>query len=274
MAVKRCPRCGDLYLAAVDVCADCGDTLVEVADEAETQSSSEPQRVDGASGHDEWALDAWTMEARRLVDGMLSNAEVPRSWQGAVLLTPVDFRDRVDEMVQAVAARDVEAVGDEPVGYEVSDWTEDALDRLVALLARERVPYRWDDDGDLEVAGEHEPTVDAIFAELTGDGAESDTDDIDDIDDGVDAHETMSDLFLAADRLARNPLDASAGRSAVDASNRVADMALPFGFAPKVWEAIVEQGQALASLIEASSLDDDAVEQQAVALRDLLRDYI
>src|SRR5690606_1576532 len=105
----------------------------------------------------------------RLLDGMLLNAKIPRSWQGSTLITARATRDQVEDLVAQVGVSEAGVGDEETVGYEVSDWTDDALDRLVALLQRDRIPYRWDPDGDLEVAVAHEAAVDAIFDELSGD---------------------------------------------------------------------------------------------------------
>jgi hypothetical protein len=290
MAVKRCPDCGDLFLAAVDACADCGTRLVEVDESAPAATGS----TTGTGGevtssitgeHATWELDAWTMEGRRLLDGMLGSAEIPRVWQGATLVVPSSVGDRVGEMVEVVArgdarvgvddrtlaATDAEADDGETVGYEVADWSSDALDRLEDLLAARAVPYGWDEDGDLVVAATHEPTVDAVFDQLTGDG----TDDGDPDDEGgPEALEALSSMFFAADTLARNPGDGNAAHTLADARARVASQRLPFGFPPKVWESILGQGAALTELVESGTLDDDTVEEVAASLRDLLRDYV
>lgn len=292
MAVKRCPNCGDLYLAAVEVCADCGVDLVEVDDAGSAGTSAEAAPPEStttstATGdHAVWELDAWTMEGRRLLDGMLSSAEIPRAWQGASLVAPRTVRDQVDDMVAVVArgdarvglddetlaAADAGATIGEMVGYEVSDWPADALDRLEELLARNQVPYGWDEDGDLVVAIDQEVTVDSIFARLS-DGVDGDDDEADD-DEGPEALETLSEMFLAADTLARNPLDGNAARSLVAAKARADEHRLPFGFSPTVWEAILAQAQMLTEQIDSGGLDDDAVEDAASELRSTLRDYV
>lgn len=275
MAVKRCPSCGDLYLAAVDVCADCGETLVEVEAEPTT---GEGGPTDDASDFDEWDLAGWTMESRRLLDGMLVNTQIPRSWQGSTLFTARDSRSQVDDLVAQVGVSEAGVGEGDTVGYEVSDWTDDALDRLVALLQRDRVPYRWDPDGDLEVGVEHEEVVDAIFGELSGESPPAnDGDDEGDEDDeeaGMEGHQTLSEIFLAADRLARNPADASAPASLIEAHGRMADLALPFGFSPQMWSAVADQAGALADKLADTGTPSDDVAAAAARVRDLLRDYV
>jgi hypothetical protein len=278
MAVKRCPACGDLYLAAVDVCAECGAALVTV----EERESPAGAQADGSStpdgDHSTWSLETWTMEGRRLLDGMLASSDIPRAWQGSTLIAPTVVREQVQEMVDTVGAGDarvgvdgaslaaVDADADDTVGYEVSDWSGDALDRLSSLLEERSIPHGWDDDGDLVVAAAHEEVVDALFAELAeGAGGE---------DDGADALHLLSDLFLATDRLARNALDAAAARAVHAAAEQLATTRLPFGFAPEVWNSIVERASSLSTQIDDDEVDDDDLESDAAALRDTLRDYV
>jgi hypothetical protein len=282
MAVKRCPSCGDLYLAAVEVCADCGTALVEVEERGSTAATeAAPLSVSGSDGeHTSWSLETWTMEGRRLLDGMLASADIPRAWQGSTLVTPRSVHQRVQEMVDtvgagdarvgvansALAAVDAEAHTDDTVGYEVSDWSDEALDRLSARLQERSIPHGWDDDGDLVVAAVHEEAVDAVFAELSGE---------DEADGGgVDALELLSELFLATDRLARNALDGTAARTVHATAEQLASTRLPFGFAPGVWSAIVEGAADLSRQIDDDDLDDDQLEADAATLRDTLRDYV
>ncbi len=286
MSVKRCPTCGDLYLAAVDSCASCGTVLVAVEEPSAESSADErgesevptPQEV--AGDRLQWALDSWTMEGRRLLDGMLASADIPRAWQGATLVAPATVRDTVDGMVEVVARGDarvgvddgtlaeLDAAAEEgdTVGYEVSGWSSDALDRLEERLVASEVPYGWDADGDLVVAVAHEDVVDGIFDALSG-GADED-------DDGPAALETLSDLFLAADRLARNPDDGAAARALASTSVVVEDMALPFGFAPGTWSSIIDQATELSRRIEAGDPDEEPVTDAATTLRETLRDYV
>jgi hypothetical protein len=288
MAVKRCPSCGDLYLAAVDACADCGATLGPVEEptgERESRAvggeADAPIEAAGGEGHSTWSLETWTMEGRRLLDGMLANADIPRTWQGSTLVAPGPERARVQEMVDtvgagdarvgadaaALAAVDAGAAQDETVGYEVSDWPDEALDRLSAMLDDRSVPHGWDDDGDLVVSAAHEETVDALFSELSDDGDPLDQG-------GPDALELLSELFLAADRLARNALDSAAARAVHSVAQQLATRRLPFGFVPAVWSDIVSRAAQLSAAIDDDELDDDQLEADAAALRDTVRDYV
>lgn len=293
MAVKRCPSCGDLYLAAVDRCVECDVALVDVAEQEPTTEpgagTDQPAPGDegGSSTQVTWELHGWTMEGRRLLDGMLDNAGISRVWQGASLLAPDVDRERVDEMVavvahgdarvgvddEALAVADAPTEGDDTVGYEVSGWDRDALDRLVARLGRDGVAFGWDDDGDLVVNAADEGHVDTVFADLDDDESDEGADDGDEVD-GLVVQETLSDLFIAVDRLRKHPLDGASAQLLFDAADRAADFAVPFGFPPETWTAIIERAEALGARFEPGTLDDEAIQADAAALRALLRDYV
>lgn len=296
MAVKRCPSCGDLYLAAVDRCVECDVVLAEVAEPGPEldsgagpgpDSAPDPVAEGPAGSQMSWELHTWTGEGRRLLDGMLDNAGVPRAWQGTTLVAASADRERVEEMVAGVAhgdARvgvddatlamvDTPADGDDTVGYEVSGWEPGALERLVTHLDRDGIAFGWDDDGDLVVNAADEARVDAVFADLDGDGDESDQGEGDEVD-GLVVQETLSDLFIAVDRLRKHPLDGASAQMLFDSTARASEFSVPFGFPPETWATILERADALGARFEPGMLDDEAIQADATALRALLRDYV
>jgi hypothetical protein len=278
VAVSRCPSCGDLYVAAVTRCADCDVELEPVGSE-EVDVDLDPD-----AGAEVRELHTWSAEDRRLLDGLLENAGVVRGWQGAELHTAPEDAERVDELVAAVTA------AGETVGYEVADWPEPDRERLAAALDAAGVAWSWDDDGDLAVAVADEARVDALFDELTGEGhaAADDGDDADDGHaaadggdaelaeeaDGLAVQETLSDLFVAADRLQRNPLDGQAARLLMDAAAVATGLGLPYGFPAAVWRRVVELAADLAARFEPLELDEEAIRAEAVELRAVLREYV
>lgn len=267
MAVSRCPSCGDLYVAAATRCADCDVELEPVgSDEVDVE-------LDPAAGAEVRELHTWTAEDRRLLDGLLENAGIVRGWQGAELHTAPEDAERVDELVEAVAA------AGETVGYEVADWSEPDRERLAAALDAAGVTWAWDDDGDLAVAVADEDRVDALFDELTGEGhadpdADGGDDELEEEADGLVVQETLSDLFVAADRLQRNPLDGQAARLLMDAAAVATGLGLPYGFPAAVWRRVVELSADLSARFEPLELDEDAIRAEAVDLRALLREYV
>lgn len=306
MAVTRCPNCGELSLTAVDVCPGCGAEMSEI-------EVAEPSPVStGPAAHEQRELHEWTMEGRRLLDGMLERAGIPRSWQGTRLVTPAVEHDAVEEMVDLIGVGDArvgldhddgdgatdrdddERSGHEDpqddesddagedgddVAYDLTGWTDLARGDLVAALAEAEVEHGWDEDGDLVVGARDEGRVDRIFERLTTEGGA--TDDLPDDgffgeidDDGMLVQETLSDLFVGADRLRGNPLDGSAARLAIDGRDRARTLRLPYGFESTQWQRILAAAEELAVCFEPGAVDDDDIRERASALRALLRDVV
>ncbi len=306
MSILRCPDCGELFLVATDRCDRCGADLVALADPPPAQTAPRRRAEVGTAEHESWELHAWTMEGRRLLDGMLTNAGIPHSWQGATLLAPEVEHERVAEMVDDVARGDARVgtevdddldhePGDDPVdraagsiGYDLDGWDDDARGRLIAALAEAEIPHDWDAEGDLVVAVEDEERTDVVFAELDEQGIGGtdghDVDGWDEADDEEDllVQRVLSDLFIAGDRLARNPVDTAAARQVIDARDLARTLRLPFGFEQVQWQSILSSASDLVDALGPTSADgggttgpdDDAVREAASDLRTRLRDVV
>lgn len=86
------------------------------------------------------------------------------------------------------------------------------------------------------------------------------------------AAETMSALFLAADRLANQPEDAELATEIEALRADVAGTAPPFGVEVLAWERMAALAEAVGTADQAA--DEDEVRGAAVALRDFLRQYV
>ncbi|QGG94611.1 bL32 family ribosomal protein [Actinomarinicola tropica] len=319
MSVMRCPSCGELSLSRSDVCPGCGASMEAFERDAGRGADDAPVRPDVAQERRE--LHEWTMEGRRLLDGMLQRSGIPRTWQGSTLITPDVEHDRVEEMVELVGVGDAqvgaeedvaptdapdagdtadevgveeqgvdqnaEDVGEGEVGYDLSGWTDLARGDLVAALAEAGIEHGWDEDGDLVVDAADERRVDAVFDRLTTEGVgelgagaagelEEDLEDDDALldDDGLLVQETLSDLFVGADRLLHNPVDGTAATLVIDAQAQLRALRLPFGFERTQWRMILGAAEELAESFVPSGMDEDAVRDRAARLRGLLRDVV
>jgi len=284
VAVSRCPSCGELYIAAVPVCADCGVVLEPVADADDdggggggsagggAPSATAPRT--GPDGTEIRDLHEWSGEDRRLLDGLLDRAGVARAWQGTSLVTAAAEGAEVDELVASVAA------AGETVGYEVAEWPAAERERLVVALDAAGIGWWWDDDGDLAVGAADEARVDALFDELTGaDGGPGGSgpdapDDTGEEADGLAVQEVLSDLFVASDRLLHQPLDGPSVRLLREAAARATGLGLPYGFSAAVWRRIVELAADLSARFEPHEIDEDRIREEAAELRTLLRDVV
>jgi hypothetical protein len=172
--------------------------------------------------------------------------------------------------------------------YEVGEWPVSLQTELADALTAADVPYEWDERGDLVVREQDEDAVAAVLDELP----EPDDDEIS-ADDGVAVHELFDSLFMAADRLARHPADASATVSVVDDAEVISRVALPFGFESAQWRRLVAEVAALRAAVSGEPVpslgdddaadpdqdagveaDDETIRSLAAALRDHLRQYV
>ena len=133
-------------------------------------------------------------------------------------------------------------------------------------LATEAIPYALDGD-ELFVASEDEARVDEIVGALTTPGATLTLG-------GPASFEAMSELFVAADVLSKDPDDRHATASLIEGARAAAGATVPYGLDPGWWDGVVARAGALADLVESHQPDDEQVIGLATDLRAELRPFI
>lgn len=158
--------------------------------------------------------------------------------------------------------------------YEMDGWEQGERDALSALLSDEDIAHRWDGD-DLFVPEEAEARVDGLLDRvefpdaLEAVGAEAD----DEVDDEA-VYAVMSDLFVAADRVAgERVVDVEMAGELATASAAASNAPPPYGVEPATWKQVQQMAEGIVASLEAEA-DDDVVNREATALRDLLRRYV
>ncbi|MEO7557108.1 MAG: hypothetical protein ABIV94_10960, partial [Acidimicrobiales bacterium] len=186
-----------------------------------------------------------------------------------------------DEIIDAADSDSFLGRESAQLSYELDDWDDERRARLAEALAGSGIEHAWDEHGELVVLEDDEARVDALVdaVEVGGDVVNLETDDADpkgeaDTGDGTDAQSVLSDLFVAADRLLHDPLDHEGVLAFVDGAQVAKTLPLPYGFAPAVWDDIVEQTRVLEGMLEGDDIDDDAVIEQATKVRTTLRSYV
>lgn len=160
-------------------------------------------------------------------------------------------------LVERLRDRGIEATGIEsvdPVTGVRSDMR--IMVRQADLPAARRA---LDEGGD-------EPAVGVTLDNLTG------TDEDGDEAAEAAAQQAMSGLFLAADRLVRQPGDVHLVTEVEALHDAVAGAAPPFGVEPLAWERVASLAAAVVSAHGAAA--EDEVRAAAKALRDFLRVYV
>jgi len=294
MANRLCPLCGASYLDSVATCSECGVALFDPDDTEDPRTLPEDEQL-------VYELAGWTLDQRTEVAQVMAESGLPHAWDGDELFVHVRFEESVDRLLEPIEFPDgAPADGGEgivalpaPEGdlteYDLGEWSENARRAVGVHLAQAGIAYGWDETL-LLVGVDDEEAVDDLLDDLESSGA---LDEVDDADD--DLTETPGDvleqLFLAADRLRKHPLDADGLTGLADALARSNPARPPFGLDPVAWRSITGLADQLADaetaeadggtdasedLVDAGADDDDrtAAQRLAADLRDALRPYV
>jgi len=264
-----CALCRAEYVAGVGECAEC---LVPLVD-------GPPLGPDDVGDEDgqQLAYDMDDLEAaeRFAVDRDLAEHGIVHAWEGATLLVAPYDEDEVDAVLAGADVPERAELDDEEeqVVYDLADWDAAHRAALRDKLDAEGIAHAFDEHGDLIVLATDEDRVDDLVDEVDHPdqlAPESDA------PGGLDAVETLGALFVACDRLVHDASDTEGVLAAADAARALATMGPPFGFAPPLWDDLVERSQELRRLLEteAELVDDEAVVDVAGRLRTTLRPYV
>lgn len=222
--------------------------------------------LDGGEDETVYELDDWSDRDRGVLRERLETLGVPHSWEEASLVCAAAdeawverIMDQVEDDLSVSLDPDVEQFA-----YDLSDWSLLDRDQLFSLLERDSVPFGVEDD-ELFVHAVDETRVDELIESIVAPGAEPSA--------GGDA-DVMGDLFVAADRLVHDPMDAEGALTLSSASQRGAGSNPPYGMDKVWWDAVLGRAVALVALVDTEPVDEDAVEAAATELRDGLRPYV
>ncbi len=194
---------------------------------------------------------------------------VVHSWQGTTLMVHESVEEVVDgllEEVQVAGRRSLEA--DAPkTAFEMEGWDDDLREVLVERLVGTGVPHEFDDDGDLVIHEIDEEQVDMVIDEVLARREEHDLEKLE----GLEANDLLSALFLATDRLRRDPGDSNGVLGVIEHGERLVRSAAPFGFEPSSWSQLREAAALLIDLIQQEEPPVDEISGQAEMLRETLR---
>ena len=164
-------------------------------------------------------------------------------------------------------------MSDEEVVFELGEFGADFRTAVGRVLAAEGIEFEWEGE-DLVVAEEDADAVDAVLDRLEGEPLDEivPVEDSEPADDEAD-YESLSDLYLAADRLFRAPDDPMLVADLDEAAAAVEGTSPPFGVAEREWSRILATARAIReSLAEGATAE--GVAGDARDLRDLLRGYV
>ena len=253
MATRVCPECGSQYVASVRRCIDCDVMLVdEVGAEGEALASVATPRGEG--DQIVYELEGWGNQLRVTLAGMLDLNGIPYVWEVGALVVAAPHEDAVDELIAAVEGGEPEELDDDApqIAFEIDGISADELVELDAELIAAHIPHAWQETGELLVPEESEEAVAAIIdVVLNGDE--------DDEEDGLATHAALDALYVAVDKLGKDPSDAKLVNRYVDAAEGLSGLGVPYGMAGHEWEALLAQIDQLTAVLQG----DDAPEPEA-----------
>jgi hypothetical protein len=174
--------------------------------------------------------------------------------------------DELDDDAAAAADDD-----DDEVVFELADWTAEERARLGEKLTAGGIVHEWE-DGDLVVADADADRAEAAIEaveypdELPADAGDEPPAE----DEG--SYEIMSALFVAADRLQRDPDDPVVGGEFDAAAEAAGASGPPYGLDAQVWQQVQELAGNVCDQLD--DADPDVIARDAAALRQLLSRYV
>jgi hypothetical protein len=227
-----------------------------------------------AGDHLTYDVSGWAGESRTMLDSLLAAGDVPHTWQGTELTVPTGYEEDVDALIDEVLASAAPALEADraKVVYEVGSWSAAMQSGLAESLGVADVAYEWNESGDLVIYADDEEEVDRILDGMP----DPDDEELADAD-GLAVQDVLSRLFLASGTLRKDPTESDAVIRAVEAVDRLEHMAVPFGFEPPVWRALVDDAMALRTMLDGEdgdAVDDEEIATMAGNLRTRLRQFV
>lgn len=214
-----------------------------------------------------YELDDWSDRARTALRERLETLGVPHEWEGTSLVTAASdeaWVERIMDQVEDELSLELDPDADQ-IAYDLSGWDLASRDRLFELLEAEAVAYGFDDD-ELFVRADDEQHVDELVESVIDPGRAGTG--------PTPGPELMGQLFVAADRLAHDPVDHEGTLSLIDALRAAASAPTPYGMDEVWWDAVIAHAERIVALLDAPAADLDGVVDEAASLRDHLRPYV
>ena len=204
-------------------------------------------------------LAAWTFDQRAELAEALAEEQIPHAWDGDELLVPEAVEGAADAMFdtleQAMGPFPITLdVGDPATEYGLDEWSDAERKVLTEALVESEVPHRWDGTTVLVAQDAEEVVDDLLDAIESGDLMTTDDDGSNDPPENA-----LSDTFLAADKLAKDPFDARARRTLIDLDEQIDAQHAPYALSPRTWAQVVAGVEAIVERIVADA-DGDQID--------------
>jgi hypothetical protein len=223
-------------------------------------------------------VSAWTFEQQAELAEAMAEALVPHAWVGIELVVP----EFAEADVDAIFERLEQELGPFPVGlaeeepsteFGLDEWSEADRKVLTEALVASEIPHRWEGTT-VVVAEDAEHSVDDLLDAIeSGELLTADDTGANEPPEGA-----LASIFLAADRLAKDPLDAKSRTTLIDLAEVIDKKHPPYAFAPRTWAGAVAGVNRIVERIGADAVgpgvEESDVIELAQELRTLLRPYV
>ncbi len=221
------------------------------------------------SSESTYDLGDWEERALEVLRERLDTLAVPHEWEDETTLVVATSDEAWVERIIDQVEDDLAATLDPnlpQVAYDLSGWSDEDREQLLALLEEEAIPYGLEED-ELFAHEIDEQRVDELVDQVVAPdgGAE--------LAAPAGHADAMGELFVAVDVLRGEPLSPSAAL-ALAAARRSADGPPPYGMDRAWWEDLLTKVDGLLELLDADPVDPEPVAELSAEVRELLRPYV
>lgn len=244
------------------------DEATSVASGAPPAIDFDPNDPDQVLVH--YNLTGWSIDQRAELAETLAERTIPHVWDGDELVVPeaveTDVDTLFDELDEELGPFPVPLLDEAGTEFGLDEWSFADLEMLQQSLVEAEIPHRWE-GRTLLVAEDAEHVVDDLLDAIEAGEVAS-------IDEDAEAPDgALNDLYVAADRLARDHTDSSARSTVFELVPRLSPGVPPYGMAVRSWEGLVARARALHECFEEGT-SADSISSAADELRTMARPYV
>ena len=236
------------------------DSLVDEVEETERAKEAIARPIGPEDPLTAFELNEWPEALRAELMERLVQARVPHILDTEGDADP-DAEGDADPDAEGDADPDAEGDAD-PDAEGGADAADPDAEGDAADLDAERAEVC-----DLLVREADEERVELVIDDLLAREEEADFDEMD----GLEVNGLLSNLFVACDRLRRDPRDVDGVRGVVANARRVAAVRTPFGFSAANWRSLRNAAGDLLAMVEGEDFDEDDLRELAHKMSDELR---
>ncbi len=224
-------------------------------------------------------LTAWSFDQRAELSEALATAELPHAWDDDELVIPEAAEAAVDALFERFDEEfgpfPIVLADDEPnTDFVLDEWSVADRNALSDALIGAEIPHRWIGTTVLVASDAKETVDDLLDAIEAGELAIAGADDTLAPPDGA-----LGTMFVAADKLAKDPLDAAARTTLLELADQIDPKHPPYGLAPRAWASAVGAVNAINERVVADGENGEGVDESemiglAQDLRSLVRPFV